>query len=230
MTDIVLVPGGFHGGWYFSAILPAIRAAGHRVHAITLSGLGERRHLNGQPVNLDTHIDDVVQLIEHEQLDDIVLLGHSYAGMVIAGVADRLAGRVRTLIHLDALVPADGDSIFSLMPDAAINVFFATTPDGIGVPPPPGLDPRTAPHPIASFLQPIRLSGAEQAVPRKIFVWCRRDSHGPFGPIHDRLQTDRSWEVHAVPFGHDIMNEAPETVKDLVLAAAQGGPFMAAGA
>lgn len=222
MADIVLVPGGFHGGWYFSPILAALRSRGHNVHAVTLTGLGDRRHLASHATNLDTHIADVLAVIEHERLDNIVLLGHSYAGMVISGVADRLAGRVQTAIYLDAVVPEDGDSIFSLMPEAAINVFCAITPDGLGTPPPPGLDARTAPHPIATFLQPIRLSGAEKQVPRKIFVWCSRNSHGPFGPIHDRLSGDPDWEVYKVPFAHDIMAESPETIINLAHAAGTG--------
>lgn len=227
MTDIVLVPGGFHGAWYFSPILDDIRAAGHNVHAVTLTGLGDRRHLASASVNLDTHIADVLAVIEHEKLEDVVLLGHSYAGMVIAGVADRIPHKIKALVHLDALVPENGESIFSLMPDVAIQVFCATTTDGIGVPPPPGLDARTAHHPLASFLQPVRLGGAEKTIARKIFVWCGRQSQGQFGAIHDRLKSDPGWEVYRVPFGHDIMNESPGTVTSLILATASGQPFLA---
>lgn len=224
MADIVLVPGGFHGGWYFSPILPDIRKAGHNVHAATLSGLGDRRHLVSASINLDTHIQDVVSLIEHEMLENVILLGHSYAGMVISGVADRMAGKVKAAIYLDALVPESGDSIFKLMPEVSAQVFCGMTTDGISAPAPPGLDLRACAHPLASFLQPITLSGAEKQVPRKIFTWCARDSRGPFGSIHDRLKDNPSWEVVSVPYGHDIMNESPETVLSLVLSAANGNP------
>jgi pimeloyl-ACP methyl ester carboxylesterase len=225
MANIVLVPGGFHGGWYFSPILADIRKAGHNVHAATLTGLGDRAHLGDARTNLDTHIQDVITLIEHEKLEDVIILGHSYGGMVISGVADRLAGRIKTIIYLDALVPEDGDSIFKLMPEVSVNVFCGLTTDGITAPPPPGLDPRACAHPLASFLQPVRLGGAEKLVDRKIFVWCAKDSRGPFGPIHDRLKDQADWEVTSVPYGHDIMNEAPETVLALVLATAEGRSF-----
>jgi pimeloyl-ACP methyl ester carboxylesterase len=225
MVDVVLVPGGFHGGWYFSPILPVIRAAGHIVHAVTLTGLGERRHLSSLATNLDTHIQDVLALIEHERLEDIVLLGHSYAGMVISGVADRLPGKVKCLVYLDALVPDDGDSVFSLLPDAAISVFCAMTRDGMGVPPSPGMDERTSDHPLGSFLQPIRLGGGEKIIPRKMFVWCSRAFRGPFEAIHDRLLDQTDWQVSHVPFGHDIMNESAETVIRLILSASDGTYF-----
>jgi pimeloyl-ACP methyl ester carboxylesterase len=165
---------GFHGGWYFSPILADIAKAGHNVHAVTLTGLGDRRHLGDGKTNLDTHIQDVISLIEHERLENVIILGHSYAGMVISGVADRLAGQIKTVIYLDALVPDNGDSIFKLMPDVSIHVFCGLTADGITAPPPPGLDPRACAHPLASFLQPIVLTGGEQRVARKIFVWCER--------------------------------------------------------
>lgn len=142
MANIVLVPGGYHGGWYYSPLLPALRAAGHAVYTISLSGLDGPATRPRMAINLDTHIEDVVSLIEQEQLDDVVLCGHSYAGMVIAGVADRVVERIRTLLFIDAIVPSDGDSVWSLWPDEVCAMFIATAPDGLVTGPPPGVDSR----------------------------------------------------------------------------------------
>ena len=90
MSTFVLIPGGWHGGWYFQPLAAALRARGHHAFAVTLTGLGERHHLLDSIVNLDVHIDDVVQLLEMERLSEVVLLGHSYGGMVLSGVIDRL--------------------------------------------------------------------------------------------------------------------------------------------
>src|SRR6476660_1698835 len=97
MTAFVLVHGAWHGGWCWKRVTPLLRAAGHEVFAPTLTGLGERAHLASRGINLDTHINDVVMLMEAEELEDVVLVGHSYAGMVITGVADRAPQRIRRL-------------------------------------------------------------------------------------------------------------------------------------
>jgi pimeloyl-ACP methyl ester carboxylesterase len=154
MATLVLVPGAFHGGWYYSPILPDIRTEGHDVHTITLSGLAGPAARPAVSINLNTHIDDLVSLIELEQLEDIVLCGHSYGGMVIAGASDRLKGRVRTLLFLDALVPNDGDSVWSTWGPPMRDHFIQASTDGLLTPQPPGTDARARPHPLATF--PIR--------------------------------------------------------------------------
>lgn len=109
MTCFVLVPGGWHGGWTFDALAERLRAAGHEVHATTLAGLEDEPDATGPTPNLDTHIDQVVELLRARP-QPVVLCGHSYGGMVIAGAADRAPDRVARLVHLDAYVPADGDT------------------------------------------------------------------------------------------------------------------------
>jgi pimeloyl-ACP methyl ester carboxylesterase len=123
-------------------------------------------------VNLDTHIRDVVAVIEAEDLSDVVLVGHSYGGMVITGVADALPGRIRRLVYSDAYVPEDGDSCWSLTSPAFRELFAAGAGgDGFSVPPPAGADPRATAHPLASFMQRIRLSGAVGAVVRRDYIY-----------------------------------------------------------
>jgi pimeloyl-ACP methyl ester carboxylesterase len=124
MATFVLVPGGWHGGWYFQFLAEALRARGHRAYPITLTGLGERRHLLGADVNLDTHIHDVIQILQMENLSQVILLGHSYGGMVISGVVDRVPDRVATAIYSDAYVPSDGQSCFELANDLFRKLFL----------------------------------------------------------------------------------------------------------
>lgn len=217
MATLVLIPGAHHGGWYYSPILPQLRAAGHDVHTITLSGLNGPKERLVAPVNLDTHIDDLVSLIELEQLDDIVLCGHSYGGMVIAGASERLQGRIRTLLFLDALVPSDGDSVWSTWGSPMRDNFIQASTDGLRTDQPPGVDARARPHPLATFLQPIRLSAAAYAVKNKVYAWCKAQPDSPFEAIHNRIEAEGAWITHRLACGHDIMNEAPELALTLLL-------------
>jgi pimeloyl-ACP methyl ester carboxylesterase len=217
MATFVLVPGAFHGGWYYTPIAPQLREAGHEVHTITLSGLSGSEGRATALINLSTHIDDVVSLIELEQLGDIILCGHSYGGMVIAGAADRLAGRIRTLLFLDALVPNDGDSVWSTWGAPMRDDFIEASADGLFTAKPPGTDPRARPHPLATFLEPIQLSGDAYAVKNKVYAWCNGQPGSPFEAIHNRVALDGTWVTHKLACGHDIMNEAPELALKLML-------------
>lgn len=217
MATIVLIPGAYHGAWYFSPILPQLRAAGHHVHALSLTGLAGPESRPGAAINLDTHIEDVVSHIELERLDDIILCGHSYAGLVIAGASDRLPGRVRTLLFLDALVPNDGDSVWSTWAPPVRDMFIGASRDGLVTGPPPGVDPRARAHPLSSFLQPIRFSGAPYDVAEKIYALCAADAGSPFFAIHDRVAALPEWQTRKLDCGHDIMNHAPGLLLDLLL-------------
>lgn len=224
MSTIVLIPGGYHGGWYFTPIMNDLRRAGHEAYALTLSGLGGPADRHWAPINLETHIEDVVSFIEAERLYDVVLCGHSYGGLVIAAAADRLRGRVRSLLFIDALVPNDGESVWSTWDPAQREAFVRNSPDGIVTNPPPGVDERARPHPLACFMQPCRLSSGDYGVKTKVFVWCGGWNDGPFRRVHDRVVARDNWIVHRVPFGHDVMNGGAEVIRDIVLATAEGKP------
>ena len=116
MANFVLVHGAWHGGWCFKRVAGLLRRAGHEVYTPTLTGLGERAHLIRPTVSLETHVDDVVGVLRCEELSDVVLCGHSYGGMVISGVAEQAADRLRALVYLDAFVPENGQSLFDLLP------------------------------------------------------------------------------------------------------------------
>lgn len=111
----VLVHGAWHGSWCWKRVRKNLQNAGHQVFAPTLTGLGERSHLNSAAVNLSTHIADIVNLLRWEDLSNVILCGHSYSGMVISGVADQVPERIDTLVYLDAVVPEDGECVFDLL-------------------------------------------------------------------------------------------------------------------
>jgi len=222
VATFVLVPGGWHGGWYFQPLTRQLRQHGHEVYPLTLTGLGERSHLLTASVNLDTHIEDVVRVLENEQIEDAVLCGHSYGGMVISGVADRVRERIAALVYCDAYVPEDGDSCWSLAGEAFRQLFAdGAGADGYSVARPSALDQRATAHPLGSFLQKIRLTGAWATVRRRAFVYLSGWEGTPFRPVYERLRHDPAWNVHTLPVGHDIMGEAPDALLEILLGAGE---------
>ncbi len=207
MATYVLVPGGWHGGWYFQSFVEALRAHGHRAYATTLTGLGERRHLLRTDVNLDTHVEDVVQLLEMENLSEVILLGHSYAGMVVTGVLDRVPNRIAAAIYVDAFVPDSGQSCFDLANDLHRKLYL-NTQDGFGVLPPPRLvDPRVTPHPLAALLQGLRLKRPPPQVKRG-FIYLSGWPETPFTSTYERLRLAPEWRTFDLPVGHNVIGTA----------------------
>ena len=221
MTTFILVAGGWHGGWAYSDVIPHLEKRGHRVLAPSLTGLADRRHLLRSGVNLDTHIDDISNLLEWERLTDVVLCGHSYGGLVVSGVADRLPDRVRARVYLDAYVPDDGDSCWSLAGDRYRETFLAgVSEDGISCAPPDRLtarDSRVTPHPAGAFMQSIRLTGRIEEVPRKGFLFALRTEESPFRSVYERCLKDPEWRTTALDCGHNVMAYEPRAVADFLL-------------
>lgn len=217
MATFLLVPGGWHGGWSYRPIAQALRRRGHDAYPITLTGLGDRAHLRTTTANLDTHIQDVVGVLETERITDAVLVGHSYAGMVITGVADRCPDRIGRLVYSDAYVPADGDSCWDLTTPAFRQLFLdGATADGFSVAPPPGLDPRATAHPLPSFLQKIRLSGTPGRVRRRDYIYLSGWQGSPFPQVYQRLSQDPAWHTHQLPTGHNLVAEAPDKLLEIL--------------
>jgi pimeloyl-ACP methyl ester carboxylesterase len=228
----VLVHGGAHGGWCYQRVARRLRAAGHEVHAPTLTGLGERSHLLGPDVDLDVHITDVVNVLHYEDLQDVVLVGHSYGGTVITGVADRAGGRVGRLVYLDAAIPENGQSTADLLgnpefpsvgrvvdgvelflfPDArTVQVYGVKDPDDLA-----WMVERLTPHPWRSFAQPLRLtSGARlAAIPQYHIVCASTLARGAIGRLDNARAEGRLWSIDS---GHDLMITAPQAVADALL-------------
>lgn len=220
MATFVLVPGAWHGAWSFEAVVPLLERAGHTVHALTLTGLRpDDDEATVATAGLDTHADDVVRLLDRADISGATLVGHSYGGMVIAAAADRAGGRIARLVHLDAYVPLDGDSCWSSTTERYREAFTTgAASTGYAVLPPPGGDPRRRPHPLASLLQAIRLTGTNPPVQRREFVYCSEwEDRTPFAELRTRLLADPEWRVHDLPTAHNAMNQAPEAVAALLL-------------
>jgi pimeloyl-ACP methyl ester carboxylesterase len=241
----VLVHGGGHGGWCWERVATPLRAHGHRVYTPTLTGLGERSHLLYPDIDLDTHITDVVNVLKWENLGNVILVGHSYGGMVITGVADRAQGRVGQLVYYDAAHPKNGDALWKRpasadsggsaggsAPDAARmikvvrGVELMLFPDEalirgpLGVTKPEDvawLMDKLTPHPAKCFFQPLRLQN--EAAVRKIpttDIW-RSMILKSLDPDGSKRKTmaDRVWEIDSP--SHDLMVTDPQVSVDMLL-------------
>lgn len=237
MATFVIVHGAWGGAWSWNrTVVPMLRQAGHAVYPTTLTGLGERAHLGTPDTDLDTHIQDVCQVLFYEDLHDVILVGHSYGGMVITGVADRMPERLARLIYLDAAVPADGQSLsdgWSPERRAAMLTRLEREPNGWRLqreqqpPNPPELAEwalaRRVDQPVKTFLQPIRLTRGETTVPRT-FVYCSADKEpgSPAALRAEKIKHDPRWRYVELPTLHNLMYHAPrETVEILCQVAAQ---------
>ena len=235
MTSIVLVQGAWEGGWYWRPMRQRLQAMGHDVFAPSLTGLGDRSHLLTPEVTLDTHIQDIANLFEYEELTDAVLVGHSYGGMVITGVADRMPERIRTLFYLDAFLPEDGDSIMTLArPERhAATVAAVEAGDGWRVPPNTAeqwgvTDPEEADwldrlsgfHPYATMTQPISLTGAHKQVPNRVYVLAAAYDPSPFQKFAAKAEAEGGWEMHEIDCHHFLNISRAGEVADIVARAA----------
>ena len=223
----VIVHGAWGGGWDWRTVDSLLTRDGHKVARVTLTGLGERRHLSSPSVGLYTHIDDVVNKILWDDMRDVILLGHSYGGMVITGAADRAPERVARLVYLDAFVPENGKCTLDyVVPERAARMREEGERSGF-VPPPPlslwGLTkpehidfakPRESPHPFRTMAQPIRLSGTSRA--RKTFVYCASPATGSFDQFAAKYRNDPAWSFFELPTGHDAMILMPDDVAHIL--------------
>ncbi len=235
MTTFVLVHGAWSSGWDWSEVTARLRAHGHDVHVPTLTGLGERAHVAHEDgsIGLDTHIQDVVALIEWRDLEDIVLVGHSYAGMVITGAASRVAWRIRRLVYVDAFVPENGQSLADLTgPDARTHLELVATANKGRVPPlirpheapagtrAEGYNQRLRPMPLACFTQPVRLNGDEATIFDRVFLYATGGAPTSRTRFFEALRDRPGWRVSTVGTGHVVMIDDPATLARLLLDAA----------
>jgi pimeloyl-ACP methyl ester carboxylesterase len=234
MANYLFVHGAWHGGWCWKRVARILRAAGHEVFAPTLTGLGEREHLLNANVGLDTHIQDVLGVLKYEDLNDVILVGHSYGGMVIAGVAEKASTRIGHLVYLDAFVPEDGKSLADYQPPEVLQMFHEKTQtEGEGFKLPclipaeafgvtndddlAWVRPRLNPHPLKTKLDAIHLTNPKVAEIAHTFIYCNKPAVGPFGQFADRLKNDDSWQYLEMATGHDAMITEPEKLAEIVL-------------
>lgn len=221
---MVLVHGAWHGGWCWKKVTPLLTAAGHMVYTPTLTGLGDRAHLARPDVSLDTHIQDVLALLEMEDLRDVMLVGHSYAGMVISAVAERARPRLRSLVYLDAFVPQNGKALIDYVPEPErraamvksgqetgyitpipLKVFGVTREEDLA-----WANPRIFKQPFHTFNQPVRLEQpAASGLPRA-FIACTSSAYRTFDQFAEVIKKDASWKFYDLPTGHDAMITVPQ--------------------
>ena len=227
MATIVLVHGAWGGASWERFVAPRLRATGHLVFAPTLTGLGDRAHLSSPAVELDTHVQDVANVLFYEDLTDVVLAGHSYGGMVITGAAERVAARLRHLVYVDALAPRDGESALDISPPwrrDEILELARTQGGGVWVPPRqpgPGAGPGT---PLGTLTEPVRLGNAAAAALPRTFVYCSSPPAPMIGPCADRARNDPTWRFHEFACGHAVQHEAPRELAAVLLGAMDTGP------
>jgi pimeloyl-ACP methyl ester carboxylesterase len=229
MATFVLVPGGAHGGWCYQKVARLLRSEGHEVHALTLSGLGERSHQLNPGIDLNTHVQDVVNVLFYEDLRDVVLVGHSYGGMVITGAADRAADRVGKIVYLDAANPVNGQSLVDVAgPIITVTRDVGTTVDGVELVllPAPGsaafygitdpadqawADERFTGHPWKCFETKLDLQDEEAlaAIPQFHIVCSSTTATRDPEMIAAARAAGRFWEIDT---GHDLMITEPEFV------------------
>jgi pimeloyl-ACP methyl ester carboxylesterase len=240
MATFVLVQGAWIGGWYWKRVRRLLQNDGHDAFTPTLTGLADRSHLLRRDINLDTHILDVVNLIQWEELSDIVLCGHSYGGCVVTGVADRLPDRIRSLVYLDAFVLADGENLAQHVPGDQYQQLMDgmwSTGDGWKVPPIPpeafNVNPADADwlrsqytmHPVSCFEQRIKLSGGIDQVRNVTYVLAEGFVQGsPFPPFYERAKS-RGWRTLTMTRGHIPMLDQPEELTRILLQAAEDQPL-----
>ena len=241
MANFILVHGAWHGAWCWRRVSDALVRAGHRAHPVTLTGLGERAHLLSSSITLETHISDVINAIEAEEMGDVVLAVHSYAGMLGTAVADRLPGRLKHLMYVDAVVPRPGESWSSTHASTTREARLAAAQASaeFSFPPP---DPaifgladadlewvkrRQTPHPGHTYSAPLAFDVQRVAAVPRTFVNCTQPTLATIDAIRARVVDPKFWDgawlggggarVVELKTGHDPMVSAHPALTQLLL-------------
>ena len=238
MVDFVLVHGTWGGGWQWREVAERLRAHGHRAFTPTLTGLGERAHLLSRDTDLDTHVADIAGVLAWEDLTRVALVGTSYGGLVISGVADRMPQKIHSLIYLDAALPENGKCMLDLVPPerrATVERLAREQGEGTRVPTSLVLDTgiaddaaraaylaRMSPHPLASLLQPIKLHGRHLEVPNKVYVLASLKPTHRFLDYYEWASREPGWSARKIPSNHFPMTTMPDATADLLMEIAGG--------
>ena len=230
MATFLLVHGAWHGGWCWRRVSDLLEKQGHKVIAPTMTGLGERSHLLDARINLATHIADIVNVIKWEKLEDIVLVGHSYGGVIISGVAEQMRQSIGSIVFLDAFVPASGDSLSTKASQPVREAIAALAPKGeLAIKPVAAavfrvnendrawVDAMCTPHPLATFTDKITLTGAHERIAKKAYIRAKGYPSVLFDGFYERLKADPTWRVYELPSGHDAMVDMPERLGEILL-------------
>jgi pimeloyl-ACP methyl ester carboxylesterase len=225
LATFVLVHGAWHGGWCWERVARLLRHQGHSVHAPTLTGVCERSHLASADIDLATHITDVANEIRWKELEDIVLVGHSYGGMVVTGLAEQCADRISSIVYLDAFLPNDGQSLYDIvgsehpssdgMVDPLPAEFFAVNEKDRA-----WVDRMTTAQSEATFSQPLQVTGLVESIGKKTYVRALQGAIPPFAVICARLEENPTWRCLEIDCGHDVMIDQPDEIARILCDAA----------
>lgn len=234
----VLVHGAWHGGWCWDSVVHQLRALGHKAYAPTLTGLGERSHLLDVKVGLETHIQDVMNVIEYEGLTDVVLVGHSYGGVPAIGAASRCSKALRCLVMLDALVLDHGENVFCHLPPSRVSAHLTNAlrfGQGHSIPVPAAesfgvvsqdhkelIEARCTPHPLKTYEDSLVAPNASGMNVPKIYVYCSTPSYEPLARSRARVQARPDWAWTEIATGHNAMMSAPDLLVQKLLDLAAG--------
>lgn len=223
MADIVLVHGAWGGAWCFEQLAADLVAAGHQVLAVDLPGLGADAAAFHPGITLSDHVAHVVAQIDAAGFDRFVLVGHSYGGMVITGVATRLGARIDALVYVDAFLPADGQSLWDLTGAWEHAHYIDAQKHSPGaVAPLPGFpNARLTPHPLLTLVEAVRFTGEEAKVGRRIYIFAASWSPTPFGRFAEQVKADPAWDYFEADASHNVMGDQPAQLLSIVLDAAQ---------
>jgi pimeloyl-ACP methyl ester carboxylesterase len=231
-ASYVLVHGAWHGGWCWSRVAERLRAAGHRVFTPTCTGLGERAHLMRRDITLDTFTDDIANVIEAEELSDVILVGHSFGGLPISGVAERMRARIRHLVYLDALLVEPGQCVFDMLTPEVVAKRRAAAQEssgGLSLPPQPAqtfgvtheadiawLERRLTPHPLATYASPLNVSNPIGNDLPRTYIACTDPPYVFLDPVKAWVRRQEGWRVLTMATGHDAMITAPDELAQIL--------------
>jgi pimeloyl-ACP methyl ester carboxylesterase len=224
---LVLVHGAWHGGWCWRRVSDLLEKRGHKVFVPTMTGLGERSHLMDAKINLSTHITDIVNVIKWEGLNDIVLVGHSYGGAVVSGVAEQVRDAIASIVFLDAFVPENGESLKDLTARRAAIEELERKGETSMKPVPAAafqvnekdrawVDGKCTPHPLATLTEKITLTGARDRIAKKAYIRATGYANAPFDAAQQKAKAN-GWRVYDLPCGHDVMVDMPDRLTEILL-------------
>jgi len=240
MTDIhsrtyVLAHGSWHGAWCWKHVIPLLTAQDHRVHALSYTGMGDRAHLLAPGITIDTFVSDIVGVLEAEELENVILVGHSFGGIPITGAAARVPQRLAHLVYLDAALVKSGQSAFDTYPpaDAKARTDAANAAGGLAVPSPTTLTPswglspgmadydwfmrRLTPHPLGSFTTPLHYAGAPGNGVPATYITCAAPLNPLLAGARELAAQQKSWRHIELAAPHEAMVTHPREVAEILL-------------
>ena len=226
----VLIHGAWHGGWCWRRVSDLLEKKGHKVFSPTLTGLGERSHLLSKDINLTTHITDIVNVLKWEDLKDIVLVGHSYGGIIVSGVADQMHDKIASIVFLDAFVPEDGDSLYEKASAAAKGGMTEALNKGEpSMKPVPAavfrvnekdrawVDAKCTPQPIGTLTDKAKVTGGREKIAKRTYIRAKGYPSIPFDAAYDKLKGMAGWKMYEMTAGHDAMVDEPDRLTEILI-------------